>query len=254
MEIVPVSALRDNYIWALCEGADCVVVDPGEAAPVSRFLARADLNLTAILLTHRHHDHIDGVAGLLEEHEVPVFGPDSPAIPQVTHKVAGGDVVSVPGLGLPLRVIAVPGHTEEHIAWHIDGAIFCGDTLFGAGCGRLLGGTAAQLHASLQRLANLPPETRVFCAHEYTLANLRFALTVEPENRHSLERLRRCESLRAAEVPTLPSTMSEELATNPFLRTREPAVRRAAEQVTGGASLRSDLEVFATLRSWKDRF
>lgn len=254
MEIVPVSALRDNYIWALCEGTNCAVVDPGDAVPVEAFLHDTGRTLTAVLLTHHHHDHVDGVHALVNGLGIPVFGPDSPLMPMVNFVVHDDESVHVPGIASPLRVLAVPGHTEEHIAWlHGDKSLFCGDTLFGAGCGRLLGGTAEELHASLQRLGKLSPSTRVYCAHEYTLANLRFALTVEPANAQTSRRHRQCELLRAAGMVTLPSTIEEEQATNPFLRTRSAAVRAAVECAAGGR-LESDVEVFAALRAWKDRF
>ncbi|MEC5396684.1 hydroxyacylglutathione hydrolase [Uliginosibacterium sp. H1] len=250
-EIVPLRALRDNYIWALHEGNACVVVDPGEAGPVLQHLAAHGLTLTAILITHRHPDHVGGVAGIVAQHPVPVFGPAS--IPCVTHPVAEGDTPSVPGLGRRFGIWFIPGHTEEHIAWLSDGLLFCGDTLFSAGCGRLLGGTAAQLHASLMRLRTLPPQTQVYCAHEYTLSNLRFAEAVEPDNPERTAYQAHCEALRAEDRPTLPSTIATECAINPFLRCDVEAVARAVEAGTGAPMAGSEA-VFTALRQWKDRF
>lgn len=252
MEIVPLSALRDNYIWAICEAQRCVVVDPGEAAPVLRFLREQGLTLAAILLTHRHADHQGGVAELLSHQAVPVFGPRSAAMPQVTQPLTDQDEFRIAGFTSPLRVLGVPGHTEEHIAYLWDTALFCGDTLFAAGCGRLLGGTAAQLFFSLQMLAALPAKTRVYCTHEYTLSNLAFAAAVEPDSLQIKARRASCEALRAQGRPTLPSSLSEELQTNPFLRCTETEVRQTAETQTGHA-LHGPLEVFTALRKWKDQ-
>lgn len=235
-------------------GRHCVVVDPGEATPVLRMLARSGLTLSAILLTHRHADHQGGVAGLLEHFRVPVFGPASQSMPLVNETVRDGARLSLPGFDTAIEVLDVPGHTEEHIAYLWSGHLFCGDTLFAAGCGRLLGGTAAQLHASLQRLAKLPDTTRICCAHEYTMSNLEFAQAAEPGNHDLNLRLARCRELRALGRPTLPSTMKEELATNPFLRCGQPAIRQVARAATETPSLESDLATFTALRAWKDRF
>ncbi len=252
MQIVPLSAFRDNYIWALSTHGQCVVVDPGEAAPVSLFLAQQDLRLAAILITHRHNDHVGGVSELLETWPVPVFGPAS--IVLVNRPVGDGDTINLPGIGGIASVMEVPGHTEEHIAFLFEDHLFCGDTLFAGGCGRLLGSsTAAELYASLQKIAALPPTTQICCAHEYTLSNLRFAQAVDPDNMALLARVARCRTLRANNLPTLPSRLADELATNPFLRVDQPAVRKTAEQHIGAALDRPEA-VFASLRAWKDVF
>ena len=252
MQIVPLSAFRDNYIWAMTAQNQCVIVDPGEADPVLRFIAQQDLRLAAVLITHRHNDHIGGVPELLENWSVPVFGPASISV--VTQPVVDGETIQLPGVGGIAVVMSVPGHTEEHIAYRVGKHLFCGDTLFAGGCGRLLGSsTAADLHASLQKIATLPANTKIFCAHEYTLSNLRFAQAVEPGNAALVARIRRCNALRDADMPTVPSSLADELATNPFLRVDQVSVRQAAEQHTG-AKLGSPADVFAALRAWKDIF
>jgi hydroxyacylglutathione hydrolase len=255
--IIPIPAFSDNYIWAVRAGRHVAVVDPGDAAPVQAFLAAEGLQLVAILNTHHHGDHVGGNAALVEAWRVPVFGPARETIPGRTHALADGAICAVPELSLSLAVLEVPGHTAGHIAYvgEIDAApvAFVGDTLFAGGCGRLFEGTPAQMATSLARLAALPPATRVYCAHEYTLANLRFALAVEPANAALVERAARDRGRRDRGVPTVPSTIAEELATNPFLRTREPAVVAAA-QAHAGHALAGDVPVFAALRAWKNAF
>lgn len=253
IRIVPVSALRDNYIWALCSQQHCALIDPGEAAPALTFLRQKNLQLSAILLTHRHQDHQGGVAELLKFKSVPVFGPESAAIPVIDHALSDLQSFCVPDLEIQINVIAVPGHTEEHVAYLWQDALFCGDTLFSAGCGRLLGGTAAQLFNSLEKLASLPETSRIFCSHEYTLANLRFASEVEPENQAIKARIDVCQRQRSLLTPSLPSTLGLELQINPFLRCSEPNVIQAAEKHAGHA-LHGPLEVFTVLRHWKDVF
>ena len=253
MKIVPLSALRDNYIWAVQTTQACVVVDPGDATPVNDYLAAQGLRLTAILLTHRHHDHIGGVDALSRAHAVPVIGPRCSQMPQVSQVVEDGDRFFCCGIEESFEVLAIPGHTEEHLAYRLGSSVFCGDTLFGAGCGRLMGGTPAQFYASLQRLAALPPETRLYCAHEYTLANLHFARTVEADNPEVAARQARCEALRAAGHPTVPLSLAEELATNPFLRLEQPAIA-AQLAMRYGERIASGEAAFAALRRWKDQF
>jgi hydroxyacylglutathione hydrolase len=252
-EIIPVPAFADNYIWLLRRGSQASVVDPGDAAPVLNWLAEHDVALASILITHHHRDHVGGVAGLLARFPVPVFGPAGEAIPHITRRLSEGDAIVVPEIGVGLSVIEVPGHTAGHIAYVGDGVLFCGDTLFACGCGRLFEGTAAQMHRSLSRFAELPGETRVYCAHEYTLSNIRFALAVEPSNPALQERERKEREKREQGIPTLPSSIALERATNPFLRSREGAVKAAAER-RAGRRLENPVEVLATLREWKNAF
>ncbi len=255
--IIPIPAFSDNYIWLLREGARAVVVDPGDAVPVRAYLEREGLRLAAILVTHHHGDHVGGVAALAATGDVPVLGPAREAIPGRTHALTDGSDVPLPGFAASLRVLDVPGHTAGHIAYagELDGGpvAFVGDTLFAAGCGRLFEGTAAQMAASLARLAALPPATRIYCAHEYTLANLRFARAVEPGNAALAEREARERARREHGLPTLPSILADELATNPFLRTAGPEVAASAAR-RAGVPLADPVAVFATLRTWKNAF
>jgi hydroxyacylglutathione hydrolase len=252
-KVVPVSAFKDNYVWTLRKGGQAVVVDPGDAAPVLEYLAREKLRLAAILATHHHADHVGGVAALLDEFQVPVYGPRHEPIPTLTHPVSEGDTVSLPELGVSFSVLDIPGHTRAHIAYYGAGALFCGDTLFACGCGRVFEGTPEQMFASLEKLLALPDETKVYCGHEYTLANIGFARAVEPANRALGAREERDRRLREAGKPTLPSTLGDEKATNPFLRCREPAVVESANKYLG-ARVSDPARVFAAIRDWKNRF
>ncbi len=257
MNLLALPAFTDNYIWLLHDGNDAVVVDPGDCAPVIEALDRIGLRLVQVLVTHHHGDHVGGLAGLRARLHGEVIGPATEDIPGPMRPVRGGDWVRV--LGLDFEVIDVPGHTAGHIAYfHLGGEdgdgpiLFCGDTLFSGGCGRLFEGTAQQMHASLQRLGALPGRTRVCCAHEYTLANLKFARTVEPGNRALTDYTTHCEHLRAAGLPTLPGRISDELAINPFLRCAEAEVVHSARSRVAQAN--SAVEVFAALRQWKNEF
>jgi hydroxyacylglutathione hydrolase len=255
--IIPIPALSDNYIWLIREGRHAVVVDPGDAAPVHAYLARENLMLTAILNTHHHADHVAGNHALLAHSSVPVFGPAREPIPGRTQALGDGDAIVVPGIGLELRALFVPGHTAGHIAYAGENirvpVAFVGDTLFAGGCGRLFEGTPAQMFESLSRLAALPGATRVYCAHEYTLANLRFARAVEPGNAALARRQEREQAKRDRGEPTVPSTLADELATNPFLRAAVPEVFAAA-QAHAGRALATPVEAFAALREWKNHF
>jgi len=255
MELIALPAFGDNYIWMLHDGHQALVVDPGDAAPVIRALDEHTLRLAAILVTHHHADHVGGVDALRSRLHGPVVGPARERIPEPYTPLRDGERICT--LGLDFEVIDVPGHTAGHIAFFAapEGQtpmLFCGDTLFSGGCGRLSEGTALQMHASLQRLAGLPGATRVCCAHEYTLANLRFARAVEPDNVELTAYAERCERLRQAGRPTLPSSIAEELQINPFLRTGVAAVQRAATR--HGAANEAAPEVFAALRQWKNGF
>lgn len=253
--IIPIPAFTDNYIWLVRDGRRAAVVDPGDATPVLAYLDANALELTAIIATHHHGDHVGGIPELRRRFDVPVFGPAREAIPGRTHGLAQDDSIVVPGIGLPLSVIDIPGHTAGHIAFFSADAkvLFCGDTLFAAGCGRLFEGTPAQMWASLSKLAALSNATRVYCGHEYTMANLKFAAVVEPGNAGLPGRILREQAKRDAGAPTLPSTIGEERATNPFLRADVPGVAAAASAQAGRA-LRGAVEVFAQLREWKNGF
>ena len=251
MRLSALPAFADNYIWVLRDPRRALLVDPGEAGPV---LAAADQGLepAAILLTHHHPDHCAGVPALRERWpRLPVFAPDDARIELDCERV--GDGASLQLLGHGVQVIAVPGHTRSHVAYLVDGHLFCGDTLFSLGCGRMFEGTPAQMHASLQRLAALPGGTRVCCGHEYTLANAAFALEVDPDNTSLAARRIEARHQREAGMPTLPTTLASERACNPFLRCDAPTVREAAARRLGRPPA-DEIETFATVRSWKDGF
>ncbi len=252
-DVIQIPAFQDNYIWLLRKGAAAVVVDPGDARPVLAVLEREGLSLRSILITHHHGDHQGGVADLLEHHPAAeVFGPAAESIAGISKPLRGGDTVQLDSLGVDLRVLAVPGHTLGHLAYYGAACLFCGDTLFAGGCGRLFEGTAAQMADSLSRLAALPDDTAVYCAHEYTQANLRFALAVEPGNLRLQGRAVEVAEARAKGQPTVPSTIGLEKATNPFLRCSEPEVVASVRRRTPAAG--DQLTIFAALREWKNGF
>jgi hydroxyacylglutathione hydrolase len=257
-EILGLHAFDDNYIWLLRAGGCVAVVDPGDAAPVLAHIEKTGDRLCAILLTHHHGDHVGGVAELLTRFGIPVFGPGIENIYGVTHALSGGERIELPELALHFDIIAVPGHTRGHIAYYgpsldADGALFCGDTLFGAGCGRLFEGTPAQMQNSLAKLAALPAPTLVYCAHEYTQSNLRFALAVEPGSIAVQRRSENVARVREAGRATIPTSIEIELETNPLLRWDAPAVRAAAASRLGHAPLDA-VETFAAIREWRNRF
>ncbi|GAB3553098.1 hydroxyacylglutathione hydrolase [Noviherbaspirillum agri] len=255
LKVLAVPAFQDNYLWLIHDGVHAAVVDPGDASPVLDALKAHRLSLSAILLTHHHADHVGGVPTLLRAFDVPVFGPSRENIPQITRPLLEGDTVHVPALELALEVMDVPGHTRGHIAYFSPDYswLFCGDTLFAGGCGRLFEGTPEQMVASLTKLASLPDSTQIFCAHEYTLSNLRFAREVEPDNIDLTTRIQQEQIKRDQGLPTLPSTLGMEKATNPFLRFREPGI---ADRLiaTGHISSREPISVFTALRQWKNSY
>lgn len=255
MYLIPIPAFEDNYLWLLHDGKRALVVDPGDAGPVLRVLDEHALQLESILVTHHHADHTGGVDALREATGAQVWGPATERIPQPYTHLKGGDTAHA--LGFDFQVIDVPGHTAGHIAYYtpeVNGKplLFCGDTLFSGGCGRLFEGTPAQMLASLDKLAALPGNAVVCCTHEYTLSNLRFAMAVEPGNADLAAYQAQCIRLREQGVPTLPSSIAQELRINPFLRTRQATIMAAARHFD--ASARDDTTVFAAIRQWKNQF
>ena len=254
MRVEPIHAFEDNYIWAIRSmgpARQVAIVDPGEAAPVLRFLERTRDRLCAILVTHRHGDHIGGIKEIRAHHPVPVYGPAIEAVEVVTMPLRDGRHLALHGMGIEFEVMHLPGHTLGHIAYYRPGMLFCGDVLFGAGCGRVFEGSLEQMHTSLARIAALPDDTRIYCAHEYTQSCLRFAQTVEPDNELIRKRADYVARLRAVDEPTVPLTLSEELDTNPFLRWKAHEVIAAATRRLGRAP-QNDSETFGAIRNWRD--
>lgn len=253
---VPIPALSDNYIWILKhpDAPAAVVVDPGEALPILDALERGNLEPAAVLITHHHGDHVGGLGEVCARFpDIPVYGPARERVRGVTNTVEEGDRVRLDALDTEFRVLATPGHTAGHVCFVGGGILACGDTLFAGGCGRVFEGTPEQMHESLQKLANLPEDTLGCCGHEYTIANLTFAQAVEPGNRRIHERVERASNTRAADMPTVPFRIDEELQTNPFLRCDEPEIRASAVR-RAGRELTSASQVFAVLREWKNEF
>jgi hydroxyacylglutathione hydrolase len=253
IEVTAVPAFSDNYIWLITTGGNsCAVVDPGDAQPVLRALQKKGLDLDYILITHHHPDHIGGMKRLQKLTGAEVFGPHDSRITGQSRRVAEDETVCLPKLKLEFRVLEVPGHTSSHIAFFGHGCLFCGDTLFSVGCGRLFEGSPGEMQESMDKLAGLPEETQVYCAHEYTLSNCRFALAVEPENEQLIRRSREVEERRAAGLSTVPSSLGEELMVNPFLRCRQASVVSAAQKRKPG--IQAGAGTLAVIRAWKDNF
>lgn len=255
LQVTAIPAFADNYLWLIHNGQHAAVVDPGDAAPIEAALASLNLTLDAILLTHHHADHAGGVRALIATRKIPVYGPAREDIAGVSQPLSEGQQAPLPSLGLSLTALDVPGHTAGHIAYVASEQhwLFCGDTLFAGGCGRLFEGTPQQMTVSLQKLAALPDDTAVYCAHEYTLSNLRFALAAEPGNELLAKRFEQVQQCRARGEATVPSTLAIEKQTNPFLRYREPAVI-AGLQAAGRLEGNDPIDTFAALREWKNSF
>ncbi len=253
MKIEPVKAFSDNYIWLISNNGKAAVVDPGDASPVLSFLRSNKLELTEILITHHHADHIGGIRSLKSAFpNAKVYGPARERIPMVDISLKQDDEIELGELG-KYRVLDVPGHTSGHIAYYGENSLFIGDTVFACGCGRLFEGTAAQMVNSFEKIKALPLETKIYCAHEYTLSNIRFAKAVDPENDALFKREKECAALREKDTPTVPFTLEDELKTNPFFGYERPEIRQAASRQTGINKLNS-VGTFAAIRSWKDSF
>lgn len=251
IEIVTIPAFSDNYIWMLRDDKNAVVVDPGDAKPVITYLQTHKLNLCAILITHRHNDHIGGISKLREVYNTRVYGPRSESIPQITHYLGEGGHLEIEELGMHFDIMSVPGHVPEHIAYIGNGMLFCGDVLFGCCCGKMFIGTPEELNHSLHRLADLPAETKVYCAHEYTEFGIRFALQCEPNNFQLQQRQRDAHALRINNRPTIPSTIGLEKATNPYLRCAEQEIISSIVQHFKLPSPpKSEVAIFNYLSKW----
>jgi hydroxyacylglutathione hydrolase len=255
LQVTAIPAFDDNYLWLIHDQEYAAIVDPGDAASVEAALAAHQLKLAAILLTHHHADHAGGVPALLRHWNVPVYGPASERIPGISHPLRQGDVVTLTSPALRLSVLDVPGHTAGHIAYVAESEpwLFCGDTLFAGGCGRLFEGTAEQMTNSLEKISALPDNTKVYCAHEYTVSNLCFAVAAEPDNPRTAERLAAAQALRARGIATVPSTLGEEKLTNPFLRYREKSIVDLLKS-SGRLDNENPVKAFAALREWKNVF
>ncbi len=255
LNIHTIPALIDNYIWLIedTESKQCLIIDPGDAKPVLTAIKQADLCPLAILITHHHPDHTAGIDMILSHYPIPVYGKDTDRIPSITHPITDQVELSFQPYFPSISILDIPGHTQIHSAFLINDMLFSGDTIFGAGCGRLLGGTAEQLFSSLKLIQTLPDNTKIYCSHEYTEVNLQFAHSVEPTNNDIIGRIQTTKQIRQKKVASVPFTLKTEQATNPFLRCDLVTVRQQVEQYSQ-QDLCSPLEVFTALRKWKDQF
>lgn len=253
LDVIPVPAFRDNYIWLLHQDQHAVVVDPGDAAPVLAMLRARKLTLDAILITHHHHDHIGGVEALLAHSRAQIYAPRTGHYAFPHQPVSDGDQINLVPLDIQLNVMETPGHTLDHVIYYGANSLFCGDTLFSCGCGRLFEGTGEELYHSLQRIAALPGETRVYCAHEYTQHNIRFARSIDPDNPALAARSLDVDQQRERDLPSLPSTIQMEIDTNPFLRCDSAAIKAAALR-HGNITETDPISVFCAIRNMRNGF
>ncbi|MGJ8681498.1 hydroxyacylglutathione hydrolase [Paraglaciecola sp.] len=254
LQVFAIKAFNDNYIWCVHNQEFCIVVDPGDAGPVLEFCHTHNLTLCGVLITHHHWDHTDGLDSLIRINpQLSIYGPNSHKISQVTQTLVEGQSLNIRQLDLNLSILEVPGHTLDHIAYYSEVGLFCGDTLFSVGCGRLFEGSPEQMFNSLSKLNELPAQTKIYCTHEYTLANITFAQAVEPNNKDLAAYKLWAEKQRQQGQATLPSSLANELAVNPFLRCNQTEVVQGVEQ-NANQKLNSEQDVFTALRKWKDNF
>lgn len=253
LHIIPIPALRDNYIWAITRenSKKIAIVDPSEHQPVITFMQKNSYELCSILITHHHYDHTGGIAQLVKDNPIPVWGATNSEISTITKHINDNDKITIPELDILLETLTIPGHTLDHIAYFGHDLLFCGDTLFTGGMGKIFEGTAIQMYSSIKRLSMLPQATKIYCGHEYTLQNLEFALKVEPNNKELIKRYNYTKKLREANIPTVPATLELELATNPFLRINETEVINSIIKRLGNSKEITPLTIFTELRNWK---
>ena len=255
LEIIPLPALKDNYIWLLKNkiSRHVAIIDPSETKPVLDKIKSESLIPIAILITHHHWDHVGGILGIIKQYDIPVYTPKTESVTGSTDLVSEGDIVALPELNINLEILDVPGHTSGAIAYYTNSIVFSGDTLFAGGCGRIFEGTSSQMYASLTKFKTLPANTLLYCGHEYTVKNLKFAASIEPQNTFIHKRLEHAQRSRKSNRPTVPTTLLEESRSNPFLRCEEPNVISAASDFFG-KNLNNAVDVFTAIRQWKDNF